>query len=276
MSRSPCPSSNSVLPQPRSGRAANMDWLADLRCARLHVPPAQATSAALMAAGRLRRVLTAQASLAAACAGGRVLSYCRSKPFRSELQVTACRSCVLGWSTGTSAARAARHPARHATRERCARAPTCTPTHPPAAPPAAGGPRRCFCGLTRAGRRFASPPRALSGRCGLRSNLWHVVVGARAAISALRAHSAAAPSQGRHSSPQARIFFGQQMAGAPRPCLQPWTQIHQTQKIILIDLTPPLCSTRAFSHACGLRTCTGPVRTTSGRAPRIVEHAQAA
>ena len=125
---------------------------------------------------------------------------------------------------------------------------------------------------------FASAVRAPSARCGSSLKWWNRACHRRRARGGSRSEGsqAAAPSQGRHSSPQARISFGQEMAGAPRPCLQPWTQIHQTQKIIPTDPTLPPCSSRAFSHARGLRNCTGPVRTTSGRAPRIVEHAQAA
>ena len=96
-------------------------------------------------------------------------------------------------------------------------------------------------------RHLELSPKRCDSRCNC--GMAHVIVGARVAASALSAHSAAAPSQGRHSSPQARIFFRQQMAGAPRPCLQPWTQIQQTQKMTPTDLTPLPCSTRAFTHA---------------------------
>ena len=139
-----------------------------------------------------------------------------------------------------------------AARARYARAHTCAPTHPPAAPPAAGVmlDAAVAARLEQGGdshRHLELSPKRCDSRCNC--GMAHVIVGARVAASALSAHSAAAPSQGRHSSPQARIFFRQQMAGAPRPCLQPWTQIQQTQKMTPTDLTPLPCSTRAFTHA---------------------------
>ena len=139
-----------------------------------------------------------------------------------------------------------------AARARYARAHTCAPTHPPAAPPAAGVmlDAAVAARLEQGGdshRHLELSPKWCDSRCNC--GMAHVIVGARVAASALSAHSAAAPSQGRHSSPQARIFFRQQMAGAPRPCLQPWTQIQQTQKMTPTDLTPLPCSTRAFTHA---------------------------
>ena len=139
-----------------------------------------------------------------------------------------------------------------AARARYARAHTCAPTHTPAAPPAAGVmlDAAVAARLEQGGdshRHLELSPKRCDSRCNC--GMAHVIVGARVAASALSAHSAAAPSQGRHSSPQARIFFRQQMAGAPRPCLQPWTQIQQTQKMTPTDLTPLPCSTRAFTHA---------------------------
>lgn len=122
-------------------------------------------------------------------------------------------------------------------------------------------------------RHLELSPKRCDSRCNC--GMAHVIVGARVAASALSAHSAAAPSQGRHSSPQARIFFRQQMAGAPRPCLQPWTQIQQTQKMTPTDLTPLPCSTRAFTYArVWTPELTGPVRTTSCRALHPAEQAR--
>ena len=158
-----------------------------------------------------------------------------------------------------------------AARARYARAHTCAPTHPPAAPPAAGVmlDAAVAARLEQGGdshRHLELSPKRCDSRCNC--GMAHVIVGARVAASALSTHSAAAPSQGRHSSPQARIFFRQQMAGAPRPCLQPWTQIQQTQKMTPTDLTPLPCSTRAFTYArVWTPELTGPVRTTDRAVP---------